>query len=119
MVRQNVEERRVIWLFRREKTLCAFPDEVQDELGHKLSRVQRGEFPDDATILAEFGSNIVELKQDFSTDTYRLICMRGMKKGVYAVHAFMKKSKSGKAIPQDDKDIIKRRIRIAVKEDIA
>ena len=117
MVRPNVKERQVIWLFRREKTLCTFPEEVQDELGHKLSQIQRGEFPDDATILTEFGSNIVELKQDFATDTYRLVCAIGMQKGVYAIHAFMKKSKTGKSIPQNDKDIIKRRIKITVEED--
>ena len=113
MVRGNQQERPVLWLGRTLKDICGFPEDVQDVLGHGLSEVQRGDMPEAAKPLPEFGSGIYEIGEDHASDTYRLVFLLGLTKGVYVLHAFMKKSKMGKAHPRQDKDTIRQRIKDA------
>lgn len=113
MVRRNQNERLVLWLGRSLKELCGFPEEVQDVLGHNLSEVQRGDMPLSAKPLPEYGPGVFEIGEDHDSDTFRLVFVLGLSKGVYVLHAFKKKSKSGKAHPRPDKDVIRLRLRDA------
>lgn len=117
MVRVNQKERIVIWLGDSLKNQRAFPEDVQDVLGHDLDAVQTGSMPDSVTPLPEYGSKVYEIGEDYNTDTFRLIFMLGLKKRVYVLHTFKKKSKSGKSHPKHDKEIIIKRIKGARDED--
>jgi phage-related protein len=117
MVRLIQNVRLAIWLGDSLKNQRAFPGDVQDVLGHDLDEVQGGSMPDAAKPLPEYGLGVYEIGEDYNTDTYRLIFLLGLKKGVYVLHTFKKKSKSGKAHPKNDKDIIRKRIMSARHED--
>ena len=117
MVRNNQNERLVLWLGRSLKDTRGFPEDVQDVLGHNLSEVQRGAMPGTAKPLPEYGPGVYELGQDYAGDTYRLIFLLGLAKGVYVLHAFLKKSKSGRGHPRPDKDVIRQRMRDAQEYD--
>lgn len=61
-----------------------------------------------------FGSaGVLEIVEDFQTDTYRAIYTVKFAKSLYVLHAFQKKSKKGYATPKPDIDMINRRLRAA------
>jgi len=67
--------------------------------------------------LAGFGgASVLEIVDDFQTDTYRAVYTVRFRDVVYVLHAFQKKSKKGIATPKADLDLIKRRLKFA-KED--
>lgn len=96
------------------KDLKRFPDKVQRRIGHALSLVQAGEEPVAAKALKGFGGRtVLELIEDFDSDTYRAVYTVRLVGVVYVLHAFQKKSKTGRATPRHDIDLIKRRLRDA------
>jgi phage-related protein len=50
---------------------------------------------------------------DFDGDTYRAVYTVKLQGVVFALHAFQKKSKKGKATPQQHLDLVRRRLRRA------
>ena len=61
-----------------------------------------------------FGSaGVLEIVEDFQTNTYRAIYTVKFAKSLYVLHAFQKKSKKGHATPKPDIDMINRRLRAA------
>ena len=54
-----------------------------------------------------------ELRDDYVSDTYRLVYAVQIGKRLYVLHAFQKKSKTGIATPQKDIDLIAKRYRDA------
>lgn len=77
------------------------PKTAKRRLGFGLRQVQNGLTPDFAAPLAGLGPGAFELKTDSGGDTYRVVYVIKLKKGVYVLDAFKKKSKSGKAIPRE------------------
>ena len=59
------------------------------------------------------GAGVLEVVEDFSTDTYRVVYTVKFADVVYVLHAFQKKSKSGISTPKNDIDKIKRRLKTA------
>ena len=59
------------------------------------------------------GSGVFELKDDYASDTYRLVYAVQIVKRLYVLHAFQKKSKTGIATPPKDIDLIAKRYRDA------
>jgi phage-related protein len=119
MVRLIQNVRIAIWLGDSLKNQRAFPEDVQDVLGHDLDEIQGGNMPDSVKPLPGYGPGVYEIGEDYNTDTYRLIFLLGLKKGGYVLHTFKKKSKSGKGHPKNDKDIITQRIVRARNEDVS
>lgn len=56
---------------------------------------------------------MLELRERFDSNAYRLMYVVALKKAVYVLHAFMKKSKSGIALPKPDADTIEARLKRA------
>ena len=56
---------------------------------------------------------VFELRDDYVSDTYRLVYAVQIGKRLYVLHAFQKKSKTGIATPQKDIDLIAKRYRDA------
>lgn len=91
-----------------------FPDEVQDVMGYALHLAQIGGKHPAAKILRGFGSaGVVEAVDDYHGDTCRTIYTVQFQDVIYVLHAFKKKSKSGRATPQADLDLVQRRLRAA------
>jgi len=55
----------------------------------------------------------LEAVEDFDKNTYRAVYKVQLGDVVYVLHVFQKKSKSGKATPKVDIDLIKSRLKLA------
>lgn len=102
--------REVRWLGSSKEDLSAFPRKV---FGRALFDVQNGETPEIAKALPQFGSGVFELRDAFGGNAYRSIYIVKLAKAIYVLHAFMKKSKSGRGIPREDIRIIELRLKHA------
>ena len=77
-------------------------------------QVQEGGEPMAAKALRGFGGRtVLELVEDFDSDTYRAVYTVRFAGVVYVLHAFQKKAKKGIATPQQDIELIKSRLRDA------
>lgn len=90
--------------------ISALPDPVKASFGYRLGEVQRGRTPLDTKPLPQFGGGVFELRERFDGNAYRVMYAVALQKAVYVLHAFMKKSKSGVALPKPDADLIELRL---------
>ena len=106
--------RSIVWIGSSRRDLKAFPSDVKDAMGYALYQAQLGRKPSSAKPLAGFGgAGVLEVVEDYQTDTYRAVYTVKFSELVYVLHAFQKKSKKGIATPKADIDLIKRRLRLA------
>lgn len=111
---ENVE-RKIVWNKRAEKDFEAFPAEVQASFRQALEEARQGEHPAIAGPYGPpLGSGVYKLKDtDERGNAYRgVYCVR-FKEAVYVMHAFNKKSKSGKADPPEEVSTAKGRLKWA------
>ena len=104
----------VVWVGSTYDDWKAFPDDVQDMMGYALHLAQCGEKADSVKPLKGFkGASVLEIVDNFDTDTYRAIYTVKYQGVVYVLHAFQKKSKKGIATPQSDIKLIEQRLKKA------
>ena len=104
----------VIWVGSSRKDLCEFPEPVQDHMGYALYVAQRGGKFRSAKVLTGFGgAGVVEVVKDHCGDTFRAVYTLRYAGAVYVLHAFQKKSKTGRETPRRDVELIKQRLREA------
>ena len=85
--------RRLFWIGTSLDDLKAFPEEVRKEIGFSLQLVQEGEKPPSAKPLKGFGgASVLEIVEDFDSDTFRAVYTVRLRSGIYVLHAFQKKS---------------------------
>src|SRR5258708_10476790 len=93
----------VIWIGSSRKDLRQFPEAVQNHMGYALFVAQQGGKHQDAKPLTGFGgSGVVEIVKDYRSDTFRAVYTVRFVGGVYVLHAFQKKSKTGRKTPKSD-----------------
>lgn len=102
--------RGIIWMGQSRADLAALPAQVRNVFGYGLWQAQQGETPDGAIALPQFDTGVFELKESFAGDAYRSIFAVKLKKAVYVLHVFKKKSKSGRALPREDMNVIRQRL---------
>lgn len=106
--------RPVIWVGTSRKDLRSFPEPVQDHVGYALYVAQRGGRHRDTKPLTGFGGpGVVEVVRDFRGDTFRAVYTLRYAGAVYVLHAFQKKSKTGRKTPQRDIEMVRQRLRDA------
>jgi len=106
----------VIWVGSSRRDLREFPEPVQDHMGYALYVAQRGGKHRDTKALTGFGgAGVVEIVKDFRGDTFRAVYTLRYAGAVYVLHAFQKKSKTGRATPHRDMELIRQRLREAEK----
>jgi phage-related protein len=104
----------VEWVGSSYKDFCDFPDPVQDVMGFALYQAQLGGKHISAKSLSGFGgAGVIEIVEDHQGDAYRAVYTVKFDSAVYVLHAFQKKSKRGIKTPQDDIDLVRRRLRSA------
>jgi phage-related protein len=104
----------VVWVGSSRKDLRAFPETVQDHIGYALYVAQQGGKHRDTKTLTGFGgAGVVEVIKDHRGDTFRAVYTLRFKDAVYVLHAFQKKSKTGRETPRPDMELIKQRLREA------
>jgi phage-related protein len=104
----------VRWIGSSRRDVQAFPEPVKDHLGYALFVAQCGGKHCDSKTLRGFGgAGVVEIITDHFSDTFRTVYTSQYEGVIYVLHAFQKKSKSGRATPKPEIDLIKRRLREA------
>ena len=104
----------VVWVGSSLKDLRTFPDPVQDHMGYAIYVAQRGGKHRDTKVLNGFGgAGVVEVVTDFRGDTFRAVYTVRVAGAIYVLHAFQKKSKSGRETPLRDIELIRKRLREA------
>ena len=63
--------------------------------------------------VTQFGPGVCELRDGFDGDAYRVVYVVNLRKALYVLHAFKKKSKSGISLPRPDKTLIETRLKRA------
>ena len=104
----------LLWVASSRKDFREFPEDVQDEAGYDLWLVQQGGMPATAKVLKGFGGpDVLELVEDYASDTYSVVYTALFSEAVYVLHAFQKKSKHGIKTPKKELDLVKSRLQAA------
>lgn len=102
------------WVGHARKDLQAMPEQVQDTFGFALWLAQQGkQHPQTKPLKGFGGAGVLEIVEDFHGSTWRAVYTIQLKSAVYVLHAFQKKSVSGKATPKPDIDLIWQRLKAA------
>ena len=102
------------WIGSSKRDLDAMPEEVKDVFGHAIDLAQAGGKHQDAKEMSGFGSaGVLEVVEDYRSDTYRAVYTVKFSGWVYVLHCFQKKSKSGIKTPKEDVALITARLKAA------
>jgi len=116
----KLKRRQLFWVGSALDDLRRFPEEVRLEMGHALHLAQLGDKSPDAKPLSGFkGAGVLEVVEDFDGNTYRAVYTVRFESGVYALHAFQKKSHRGIATDQHDIELMEKRLQEAERMDRA
>jgi phage-related protein len=104
----------LLWVGSCREDLKSFPEDVRLVMGYALYLAQVGSKHPDAKPLRGFGgAGVLEVVDDFDGDTYRAVYTVKLQRVVFVLHAFQKKSRKGKKTPQQDLELVRRRLRRA------
>lgn len=104
----------IIWIGSSHEDWRKFPDDVQYVMGYALHLAQCGEKAGNVKPLKGFkGASVLEITDNYDSDTYRAIYTVKFKDVVYVLHAFQKKSKKGIATPKSHIELIEQRLKKA------
>jgi phage-related protein len=107
-------EKPLEWLGSSKKDLMALPIDVRRFFGHALHFSQHGEKHLAAKPLKGFGgAGVLELVENDEGGTYRAVYTVRYEEAVFVLHCFQKKSKSGIAMPKEDKAVVELRLKAA------
>jgi phage-related protein len=102
------------WIGSSRKDMQALPLPVRRTFGYALFATQLGETPPEAKPLKGFGgAGVLELVEDYRSDTYRAVYTVRFTTKVYVLHVFQKKAKHGIATPKQDLELIRKRLKRA------
>jgi phage-related protein len=105
------------WIGSSHKDLKSFPPKVRSDIGYALYAAQNGDTDPAAKPMKAFGgASVLEIVAPFDGDTWRAVYTVRFKGVVYVLHAFQKKSKSGRATPKKEIDLIHHRLAAAEKD---
>ncbi len=107
----------VVWVGDAREQVQSFPREVRQDIGAALYDVQKGEKPPKAKPFKGVASGVLEIVTRFETNTYRTVYAVKIGKRVYVLHAFQKKSATGRKTAKLDVAMILRRYKEAVEKE--
>ena len=110
----GAEMKPVEWIGSSYKDFIAFPEPVQNSMGHALYLAQIGRMHISAKPLKGFGgASVLELIESDEHGAYRAVYTVKFESAVYVLHAFQKKSRKGIKTPHDEIELVRRRLKIA------
>jgi phage-related protein len=110
--------RPLLWVGSSKDDISQMPSPVKESFGYRLRRVQKGMQAADMKALPQFGAGVFELREAYDKNAYRVMYVVALKKAIYVLHAFMKKSKSGIGLPKTDTNLIRARLKRAQELDM-
>jgi len=103
--------RELIYLGSSKKDLERLPREVQEVFVFALAVALDGRKHPDAVPMQGFGgASVLEVAENFNTDTYRSVYTVRYASAVYVLHVFKKESKRGSQLPREDRQLIETRL---------
>ena len=109
-------EKPLFWLGSSKNDLLTFPEPVKNEISHALGVAQYGGKHPKAKPWKGEGPGVLEIVEDYRSDTYRAVYTVRFESAVYVLHAFQKKSPKGVKTALTDVRLISQRLK-AAKED--
>jgi len=95
------------------KRLREFPEDVRQDAGYQLDKVQRGEQPEDFKPMPSIGKGVEEIRLWDDSGTYRVLYTARLEEVVIVLHAFQKKTQ---ATSKKDIDVARARWAQVMKE---
>lgn len=109
-------EKPIEWIGGSYKDLLKMPAEVRKNFGHALHLAQNNDRHQSTKTLRGFGgSDVIEILEDYNSDTYRAIYTTRFQGKIFVLHCFQKKSKNGNSTPKVEIETIRTRLNIATK----
>ena len=102
-----------IFIGSSQKDIREFPEEVKEDIGYALYRIQQAATPESVKRLKGLGSGVLEVIEDFDGGAYRAVYTIKFEEAVYVLHCFQKKSKQGSETPPRDLELIRQRLKMA------
>jgi phage-related protein len=106
-------EKPLLWVGSSKADLLGFPEPVKDGIGLALSVAQFGGKHLRAKPWKGEGTGVLEVVEDYRTDTFRAVYTVRFEHAIYVLHAFQKKSRRGSKTAKTDIDLIGKRLRAA------
>lgn len=91
----------------------SFPDDIKQDTGYQLHKVQIGDMPDNYKPMSGIGSSVVEIRLKDSYGIYRVIYTAKFADTVYVLHAFTKKTQK---TPQSDINLTRSRLKSLIQD---
>jgi phage-related protein len=110
---RSVVEKPVVWMGSSKRDLLDMSEDLQDTFGYAVGLAQYGSTHPDAKPMKGNLRGVTEVVADENTNTYRAMYTVQFQGLVYVLHVFQKKSKTGRATPQADLDVIGMRYKAA------
>jgi len=106
--------RDLYWVGSSKRDLTRLPAEVVDVFGYALYLAQISQKHVQAKPMKGFGSaGVLEVVEDREGNTYRAVYTVRFRERVFVLHVFQKKSKRGIATPQQELQVIQKRLKRA------
>jgi len=106
-------EKPLFWVGSAKADLLDFPGPVKDGIGVALSVAQFGGKHPRAKPWKGEGTGVLEVVEDYRSDTFRAVYTVRFERAVYVLHAFQKKSRRGSKTAKTDVELIGKRLRAA------
>jgi phage-related protein len=106
-------EKPLFWVGSAKADLLGFPGPVKDGIGVALSVAQFGGKHPRAKPWRGEGTGVLEVVEDYRSDTFRAVYTVRFERAVYVLHAFQKKSRRGSKTAKTDVALIGKRLRAA------
>ena len=104
----------VLFIASSHDDLLGFPVDVRKEVGFALHLAQAGDKGLNVVPLVGFGgAGVLEVVTSCIGDAFRAVYTVNFGDYVYVLHAFKKKSKSGRSTPRADMALVRRRLKAA------
>jgi phage-related protein len=105
------DTRRISWIKAARKVFENFPGDVQSDMLAALTVAAEGSKSDKAKPFAGVEGGVFEIALRYRGDAFRSIYALKIDDGIWVLHAFQKKSKSGIKTPQIEVDLIRDRLK--------
>jgi phage-related protein len=110
------DERPLHWVGSSKRDFLGFPAAVKDDMGNALGIAQFGGTAPAAKPWKGLGPGILEIVESHRGNAYRAVYTVRFEQVVYVLHAFQKKSPSGRRTAARDVSLVAERLKAARKD---